>query len=392
MKKLLLLLVLLSVLLSCGGRKQIEKQLQLGNYDNVISNALKKLKKNKSEKKKQQYVLLLKDAYEQVVKRDSKTINHFKKDGNPALLKSIFELYVKLDTRQDAIKPYLPLNIGSHMFKLNFIDYSKDIIEYKFKVSNHVFNNGVTLLSSKDKYDARKAYELFSYIEGINPNFRNTRKLIKNAHQKGIDHVIINLFDTTDQIIPKYLKEGFININNATVNHQWIQYHNLVIDSMNYDYKMNVDIKRILISPEALTEKQFIRKKEIIDGWEYQLDTDGNVMKDSLGNDIKIDKVRQVRARFFAFNQFKTSEVIADVTFVNLKTNTILKTIPLDSKFVFENNFATYNGDVRALTQYDKVLTRGRSLYFPTNEQMIFDSSANLRLQLINVMRHNKLN
>ena len=54
MKKLLLLLVLLSVLLSCGGRKQIEKQLQLGNYDNVISNALKKLKKNKSEKKKQQ--------------------------------------------------------------------------------------------------------------------------------------------------------------------------------------------------------------------------------------------------------------------------------------------------------------------------------------------------
>ena len=232
MKKLLLLLVLLSVLLSCGGRKQIEKQLQLGNYDNVISNALKKLKKNKSEKKKQQYVLLLKDAYEQVVKRDSKTINHFKKDGNPALLKSIFELYVKLDTRQDAIKPYLPLNIGSHMFKLNFIDYSKDIIEYKFKVSNHVFNNGVTLLSSKDKYDARKAYELFSYIEGINPNFRNTRKLIKNAHQKGIDHVIINLFDTTDQIIPKYLKEGFININNATVNHQWIQYHNLVIDSM----------------------------------------------------------------------------------------------------------------------------------------------------------------
>ncbi len=59
MKKLLLLLVLLSGLLSCGGRKQIEKQLQLGNYDAVISNALKKLNKNKSDKQFEQTWLSL---------------------------------------------------------------------------------------------------------------------------------------------------------------------------------------------------------------------------------------------------------------------------------------------------------------------------------------------
>ena len=92
------------------------------------------------------------------------------------------------------------------------------------------------------------------------------------------------------------------------------------------------------------------------------------------------------------FNQFKTSEVIAEVTFVNLKTNTILKTIPIDSKLVFENNFGTYSGDFRALTRFDRALTREKSVYFPTNEQMIFDSSEDLRLQLIDVMRYNKLN
>jgi len=299
---------------------------------------------------------------------------------------------VKLDTRQEAIKSYLPMKIGGRIFNLNFIDYSKDIKQYQFKVSNHLFNNGTTLLFSEDKYNARKAHELFTYVEDINPNFKNTRELIKNAHQKGIDHVIINLFETTNQIIPKYLKEEVTNINNAAINHQWIQYHSFAKDSMNYDYEMNVDIKQILISPDALTEKQFIRKKDIIDGWEYQLDIDGNVMKDSMGNDIKIDKIRQVRARFFAFNQFKTSEVIADITFVNLKTNTIVKTIPLDSKFVFENNFGTYSGDARALTRFDKALTRERKLYFPTDEQMIFDSSQDLRLELINIMKYHELN
>ena len=115
-------------------------------------------------------------------------------------------------------------------------------------------------------------------------------------------------------------------------------------------------------------------------------------MKDSLGELLKIDKIKQVRARFFAFNQFKTSEILAEVTFVNLKTNTILKTIPIDSKLVFENNFGTYSGDFRALTRFDRALTREKSVYFPTNEQMIFDSSEDLRLQLIDVMRYNKLN
>ena len=56
-----------------------------------------------------------------------------------------------------------------------------------------MFNNGLILLSSEDKYDARKAHKLLTYVEDINPNFKNTRELIKNAHLKGIDHVIINL-------------------------------------------------------------------------------------------------------------------------------------------------------------------------------------------------------
>ena len=55
MKKLLLLTVLLSVLVSCGGRQQIEKQLHSGNYDVAITNALKKLKNNKDKKRKEEH-------------------------------------------------------------------------------------------------------------------------------------------------------------------------------------------------------------------------------------------------------------------------------------------------------------------------------------------------
>ena len=53
---------------------------------------------------------------------------------------------------------------------------------------------------------------------------------------------------------------------------------------------MNLDFRTIDISPEQINEKQIIREKVIKDGFDYVLDKRGNVAKDSLGNDIKVDK------------------------------------------------------------------------------------------------------
>ena len=74
MKKLLLLTILLSILISCGGRKQVEKSLNSGNYDQAISTALKKLKTNKDKKRKQAYVIMLEDAYYKVFNSDLEKI------------------------------------------------------------------------------------------------------------------------------------------------------------------------------------------------------------------------------------------------------------------------------------------------------------------------------
>lgn len=60
-------------------------------------------------------------------------------------------------------------------------------------------------------------------------------------------------------------------------------------------------------------------------------------MKDSIGNDIKIDNIIDVRARLFHYRQFKTTQVIAAVVFQNLNNNQILDNFPIDSQYVFEN-------------------------------------------------------
>lgn len=386
MKKLLLLSVLFSVLVSCGGSKQIEKQLQSGNYDFAITKALKKLKHNKNKKRKQQFVIMLEDAFNKVVDEDLNTIAKFKKDGNPELYKRIFDIYLDLEARQNAIKPVLPLKIGNKVLSLNFKDYSTEIVDYKYKVSDYLIDIGIALLDSENKYKAREAYKIFEYIEDINPNFEETRSMMLEAHNKGTNYVKVSIENQTQQIIPKRLENDLLDFNTYGLNDFWTVYLANTNEEIDYDYAMQLQLKRINVSPERVLEKQLLRKKQIVDGWKYLLDDNGNVAKDSLGNDIKIDKIITAKARLFEFKQQKTTQVIARVVYKDLQTNQVLESFSIDSEFVFENQYAKVRGDKRALKPQDRELLKYSFINFPSNEQMVFDTGEDIKLKLIRII------
>ena len=387
MKKILLLTIFLSVLISCSGRKQVEKAVNSGNYDQAISNALNKLKTNKNKKRKQDYIIMLKDAYYKVVERDLEAINHLKKDSNPEQYKSIYEIYVKLNSRQEAIKPVLPLQINRKIIEFDFNEYTNEIIDYRYKVSDYLADKGLDLLDSNNKYNAREAYDIFNYIESINPNFEDVRNLMIEAHQTGTDYIMVNIENLTHQIIPVRLEEDLLNFDTYGLNQFWTVYHTNTSNDINYDYAMKLQLKRINISPEQIKEREILREKEIVDGWEYKLDNDGNVVKDSLGNDIKLDKIVKVKARFLEFVQLKSTQVIADVVYIDLKSNTLLDTFAIDSEFVFENIFAKVRGDKRALNADDrKILNNNRRVPFPSNEQMVYDTGEDLKRKLKDII------
>ncbi|MGK0308951.1 MAG: hypothetical protein ACI8RP_001918, partial [Urechidicola sp.] len=55
---------------------------------------------------------------------------------------------------------------------------------------------------------------------------------------------------------------------------------------------------------------------------------------------------------------------------------------PIESGFIFENIYATFLGNRRALNKEDIALTRNEPLPFPTNEQMVFDTGEDLKNRL----------
>ena len=232
----------------------------------------------------------------------------------------------------------------------------------------------------------REAYATLSYLERINPNYENTRELLEEAHNRGTDYIIVSINNDTHQIIPNRLENDLLNFNTYGLNKFWSVYHTNPVDNLNYNYAMSLDLKRINISPERMNKREFLREREIIDGYEYKKDRNGDAIKDSLGHYIKIDKIVNVRARLLETIQTKSAQVIGDVVYINLATNQTLNSFPIDSEFVFESVYARYRGDKRALNNNDMALINNRRVPFPSNEQMVYDTGEDLKLQLKDII------
>lgn len=89
--------------------------------------------------------------------------------------------------------------------------------------------------------------------------------------------------------------------------------------------------------------------------------------------------------------QSKSAAVGADVVYTNMKKNTEVNRLPIASVFVFENVFARYSGDKRALTIQDKRFLQHSFIDFPSNEQMVYDTGEDLKARLKEIIKNNDL-
>lgn len=395
MKKAILLSGILLFFIACGGVKKTQKALNTGNYLNAINNAVQKLSDNKDKKSNQSYVLLLEEAYQKYTKRELEQISFLRKDGNPANLEAIFNGYKNLDRLQESIKPLLPLQIyeENRSAKFSFANYDNSIISTKEELSSYLYDNAVNLLNTAStKWDYRKSFDDFIYLNEINPGYADSKSKMEEAYKKGQDYVRVDMVNTTDKIIPVKLEEELLNFNTFGLEDKWTKYHTNHLSNIDYDYDMRIELREINISPEQVNEKQIIKEKQIVDGQQYLLDNEGNVVKDSLGNKIKVDKFKTVKCNFYQFTQFKTAQVAGLVSFQDLETQQQLNTYPLSSEFVFEHVYANYDGDKRALDNDLVSLLNLAAVPFPTNEQMVYDAGEDLKNRLKGILTNHRFN
>jgi hypothetical protein len=391
MKKTILFLSFL-IITSCSGVKRTQNMLSDGDYDGAINRAIESLRSNKNSKGKQEYVYLLEEAFAKAKERDLRNLGLLTKEANPANFEQVYNGYLQLNNRQERIRPLLPLPLlkeGRNAI-FPFDNYSDQILNSKNALSNYLYNNAVLLLKSKNKMDFRKSYDDLGYLESINPGYKDVKDLMTEAQFKGTDFVSVYTKNETNMVIPRRLQDDLLDFSTFGLNDKWTVYHSNKQKNVSYDYGMIVNFRQINISPEQVKEKEFIKEKQIKEGQKTLLDARGNVVKDSLGNAIKVDNFKTIRVDIYEYRQFKSCQVTAKVDYVDFKTNQLIDAFPIASEFVFENIYATYNGDRNACDDNYMSYFNKRAVPFPSNEQMVYDSGEDLKSKIKNVITNNR--
>ena len=392
MKKQLLIISSFFLLISCSSVKKTQQAISNGNYDTAINIAIENLKKNKTKKGNQPYVLMLQEAFNKARLRDLDRINFLKKDNNPQNIEAIYSLYNDLKNRQEVLKPLLPLPILDQNKNANFqlTNYDDEIIANKNQLSDYLYAKAEKLFIADNKFDYRTAYDDLEYLEKVNPNFKDVRNLKNIAHQRGVDFVIVSMKNESDKVIPKRLEEDLLNFDTYGLDDLWTIYHGTKNPNIKYDFGLELNLRNIQVSPEQVREKELVKEKQVVDGFKYLLDDKGNQVLDKDGNKIKVDKLVNVRCEIYQFTQFKSSKVTGQVKFVDLNSKQTIQTYPIASEFAFQHIYANYRGDKRALESSFLDLIALRVVPFPTNEQMIYDSGQDLKLRLKSIITRNK--
>lgn len=379
------------LILTACGVKQTQNLLSSGNYDEAINNSISNLRSNKDKKGNQDYVYLLEEAFAKAKERDLNAINLWEKEKNSANFEKIFNTYLQLNNRQEKIKPLLPLkllNEGRNAI-FPFDNYNDQIVASKNNLSGYLYANAKSLFSSSDKMNFRKAYDDLAYLNEINPNYKNVSSLMDDTRFKGTDYVLVYAKNETDKIIPARLQNDLLDFNTYGLNNKWTVFHAEKQKGITYDYGMTICFQNILVSPEQIKEKEFIKERQIKDGQKRLLDANGKEVLDNTGKVVMVDNMIKVTARIFESRQFKSSQIQAKIDYVDFRNNQLIQSFPLVSEFVFENVYATCKGDRRAsddnyYSYFDK-----RAVAFPSNEQMVYDTGENLKTKLKELINRN---
>jgi len=393
MRKTITLLLCAILLAACSSVKRNQKFLATGNYDQAIQLAVKKIQKDRDNAKSEAHMIMLEEAFARVVEEDARRIDFLKKENRPGSEKELYHIYLDLDQRQNLLRPLLPLyseSLGRNV-NIYLIDYSDDLLHARADYAKALYEDGQEYMQRNSTLGYRKAFDIFSELNNLMPNYKDVNTLKEDAHFYGTDFVYVTLNNRSNQVIPQRLERDLLNFNTYGLDDFWTEYHNARQTEIDYNYGIALNFRSIQVSPEQIFEKEIIRKKRIKDGWVFKRDRNGDFIRDSLGNRIKVDKYIVVRARVTVTEQSKAVSVGGNVAYRDLVERRDLNNHPLATEFVFQNVFAHYRGDERALTNEDLALVDNNFVPFPTNAQMVLDAGDDLKSRLKQILKRNSL-
>jgi len=377
-----LAIVVMSIVISCTSSS---KYLEQGNYDKAISKSVKTLMKKPD---KNDEIKTLKKAFSLANKRDLDRIRQLKLSGQPDIFDNLVDNYSRLISRQDLVER-LPNEVLAKI-RFKHVDYNAELVEAKKKAAEYFYARGNKLLETGNKIDARNAYSDFIRVKHYFPAYYRIDSKIEQAEYKGTNNVIFYIQNESRTALPEDFENEILKVSLKKLNKQWLNFDTWENENVNYDYSIYLSIKEIVTSPDLVKEIHYKEEKTIQDGYEYVLDENGNVKKDTSGNDIKVPSYKVISCNIIETKMNKSARVGGSLDFYDNRDRQLIKTMPVATEFVFDYSTAFAQGDARALKKETKRKIGMKPVPFPTDLQMIFDTNEDLKAKVKNIIASNR--
>jgi hypothetical protein len=350
-------------ILSCSrsGTKALEK----GNYYEAVLQSVDKLRKDSDNSKASD---VLANAYRNAQEEFTRDIARSRNANQQFRWEAILEYYNKLNRMQEVIERCTACRrIVSPQ------TYFQETEEARENAADERYVLGDDILSRKkiSKLDARVAFDHFEQITIFAPNYKDARNRMDEALDLGSVHVILEqpkvnsrLYQYSNEYFQEKVEE-FLRTNRRI--NKFIRFYS------------TKEAKTVRLKPDQVVRLEII---DFVVG-ETNVSTDRqNVMsRDSVKtgeatvNGKKVPVYDKVTATIIKSRKVVRSRGLLSMEIFDYQTNKTLSREEIPGEFTWVNEWASFNGDERALTTSELNMTRNREQLPPPPQQLFIEFS-----------------
>ncbi|AFK04339.1 hypothetical protein Emtol_3210 [Emticicia oligotrophica DSM 17448] len=363
MKLPIKLLLFSCIIFIAACSKSGTKALEKGNYYEAVLQSAEKLKKDSDNSKS---LDVLPVAYRNAQDELTRDIARVRNANQQFRWETVLGYYDKLNKMQEVIERCTACRrIVSPQ------TYFRETEEARDNAAAERYAAGSEILSRRNisKLDARVAYDHFDRIMAFAPNYKDARNRVEEALNLGSVHVVVEQPKINSKIY-QYSNEFFQGKIDEFLR------TNRRINKFIRFYSPD-EAKSVKLSPDHVVRLEII--DFVVGETNIQTDRQTVTSKDSVKtgeatiNGKKMPVYGKVNATIIKSRKIVRSRGLLSMEIYDYQTNKTLLREEVPGEYTWVNEWASFNGDERALTNVEYNLTQNREQLPPPPQQLFIE-------------------
>ena len=362
--------IALFLLSACTSSKQ---QFEKGNYEKAVALSIKKLRKKPDNNKQKN---ILKAAYDYAVQVSEEKIKQHQQSTDRFKWDRVIEQYRKMQQLYTDL-----LQCPACLAVIEPIDLQNELNQALAEGAQVYVEEGQKALATQQKEGGRLAYRHFAQAKAYQNNYGNIDRMLNQARIQGSEIIGISRIPVSSK---------GLELNTAFFLQQLTQ----ALNDLNYFFAVFAPVEQLAEQQQVPDQVVDLSFDDYYIGQTYVKEVRESLVRDS----VKVGEVTdslgtkytiygEVKADLQRFEKTIESGGLLNIAIVEPKSRSILFQEKIPSTTVWENDWATYQGDKRALTKEELALTQEKELLPPPPQDLFYSFTRPLFDQTASLLR-----